>query len=125
MTSDSVFELVGGSAAFVALTVDFYAAVAQDPVLRPHYPENLEPGRRHLAMFLAQYFGGGPIFSDERGHPRLRMRHAPFAITHDVALRWAQLMAAAVGMQDWPEPAARAVLEYVAHAAPHMVNTPQ
>lgn len=120
----SVFTLVGGEAAFHALVDDFYAAVADDPVLRPHYPEDLEPGKRHLAQFLAQYFGGGPIYSERHGHPRLRLRHAPFAITEVEALRWAQLMAGAIGRQPWPEAAAREVLEYVARATPHMINTP-
>jgi hemoglobin len=119
----TVFEQVGGEPAFHQLVEDFYGAVEQDPVLRPHYPEDLEPGKRHLAQFLAQYFGGGPIYSQHRGHPRLRMRHAPFAITEVEALRWAQLMAGAVGRQGWPEPVAREVLEYVARAAPHMINT--
>ena len=123
MTETTVFEQVGGEAAFHALVEDFYAQVEDDPLLRPHYPEDLEPGKRHLAQFLAQYFGGGPIYSQRHGHPRLRMRHAPFVITPDVALRWAQLMATAVGRQGWPEPVAREVLEYVARAAPHMINT--
>ena len=119
----SVFERVGGESAFHALVEDFYAAVEQDPVLRTHYPEDLEPGKWHLGQFLAQYFGGGPIYSQRHGHPRLRMRHAPFAITEVEALRWAQLMAAAVGRQGWPDDVAREVLEYVARAAPHMINT--
>lgn len=122
--ADTVFAQVGGEDAFHALVDDFYAAVEQDPVLRPHYPDDLEPGKRHLAQFLAQYFGGGPIYLQRHGHPRLRMRHAPFAITEREALRWAQLMAGAIGRQGWPEPVAREVLEYVARAAPHMINTP-
>ncbi|CAN5917740.1 globin [soil metagenome] len=120
---DTVFAQLGGEDAFHALVDDFYAAVEQDPVLRPHYPEDLAPGKRHLAQFLAQYFGGGPIYSQRHGHPRLRMRHAPFAITEHEALRWAQLMAGAIGRQEWPEPVAREVLEYVARATPHMINT--
>jgi hemoglobin len=123
MTQTTVFEQVGGEAAFHALVEDFYAAVEHDPLLRPHYPADLGPAKRHLAQFLAQYFGGGPIYSQVRGHPRLRIRHAPFAITPQVALRWAQLMAAAVGKQEWPPAASREVLEYVARAAPHMINT--
>ncbi|HSJ45611.1 MAG TPA: globin [Euzebyales bacterium] len=119
----TVFERVGGEAAFHALVEDFYAAVEQDPVLRPHYPDDLEPGTRHLGQFLAQYFGGGPIYSRRHGHPRLRMRHAPFVITEVEALRWAQLMAGAIGRQGWPDDAAREVLAYVARAAPHMINT--
>ena len=123
MSDTTVYELVGGEPAFHALVEDFYAAVERDPVLRPQYPADLEPGKRHLAQFLAQYFGGGPIYSQRHGHPRLRMRHAPFAVTPDAALRWARLMASAVGRQDWPEAAAREVLEYVARATPMMINT--
>lgn len=122
MGAVSVYEQVGGEPAFHALVDDFYASVEQDPVLRPHYPEDLEPGKRHLAQFLAQYFGGGPIYSQRHGHPRLRMRHAPFTITEVEALRWAQLMAGAIGKQGWPDPVARDVLEYVARATPHMIN---
>lgn len=120
---DTVFAQVGGEDAFHTLVDDFYAAVEQDPVLRPHYPQDLELGKRHLAQFLAQYFGGGPIYSQRHGHPRLRMRHATFAITEREALRWAQLMAGAIGRQGWPAPVAREVLEYVARATPHMINT--
>lgn len=122
MSAPTVFERLGGKPAFVALVEDFYRAVENDPVLRPHYPDDLTAGKRHLAQFLAQYFGGAAIYSQHRGHPRLRMRHAPFTITPQVALRWAQLMSAAVQAQGWPEDAATEVLEYVARAAPHMVN---
>lgn len=121
--TQTVFAQVGGEDAFHALVDDFYAAVEQDPVLRPHYPQDLEPGKRHLGQFLAQYFGGGQIYSRRHGHPRLRMRHAGFAITEREALRWAQLMAGAIGRQGWPESAAREVLEYVARSTPHMINT--
>jgi truncated hemoglobin YjbI len=63
------------------------------------YPEDLEPGKRHLALFFAQYWGGGDVYGRERGHPRLRMRHAPFPITPEAALRWAELMAASIDEQ--------------------------
>lgn len=122
MSKATIFERVGGEPAFHALVGDFYRMVESDPLLRPHYPDDLTQGKRHLAQFLAQYFGGGPIYSQQRGHPRLRMRHAPFIITPDVALRWAQLMTAAVTAQGWPDDVAEQVLEYVVRAAPHMVN---
>lgn len=119
----TVFERVGGLAAFERLVASFYGRVAVDPLLRPIYPDDLAPAERHLGMFLAQYFGGGQIYSDARGHPRLRMRHAPFAVTPDAALRWATLMSAAVREQGWPEDAEREVLTYVARATPTLVNT--
>jgi hemoglobin len=77
---DALYERVGGVQFFVDLVDSFYAAVAADPVLRPLYPEDLAESARHLALFLAQYWGGPGTYSEERGHPRLRMRHAPFVI---------------------------------------------
>ena len=75
----SVYDQVG--AEFFTVLVDrFYDAVEHDEVLRPLYPESLEPSRAHLRGFLIQYWGGPGTYSEERGHPRLRLRHAPFAI---------------------------------------------
>jgi D-3-phosphoglycerate dehydrogenase / 2-oxoglutarate reductase len=92
-TEHEVFERVGGMDAFEALVDAFYGRVEDDPLLRPMYPEDLEPGKRATSLFLAQYWGGGDLYSRDRGHPRLRMRHAPFPITPEAALRWAELMA--------------------------------
>ena len=77
----SVFEAVGGEGFFVDLVDAFYRGVAGDPLLRPLYPDDLTDARRHLTLFLQQYWGGPGTYSHERGHPRLRMRHAPFVIT--------------------------------------------
>ncbi len=77
----TVFETVGGEPAFRKLVATFYAGVREDPVLRPLYPEDeLEAAEQRLAGFLIQYWGGPTTYSEERGHPRLRMRHAPFPI---------------------------------------------
>ncbi len=77
----TVFETVGGEPAFRKLVATFYAGVREDPVLRPLYPEDeLEAAEQRLAGFLIQYWGGPTTYSQERGHPRLRMRHAPFPI---------------------------------------------
>lgn len=119
----NVAEVVGGVDAFVELVDDFYGRVDDDATLRAHYPEELEPGKTHLALFLAQYFGAGNVYSAQHGHPRLRMRHAPFRVTRDAAVRWATHMAAAVEARDWPDEARAAVLEYVAAATPMMINT--
>jgi hemoglobin len=75
-----MFERVGGQAFFDGLIDRFYAGVEDDPVLRPLYPEDLEPGKRHLALFFGQYWGGPTTYSTERGHPRLRARHLPFTV---------------------------------------------
>lgn len=122
MADLNVFEEVGGLDAFVRLVDDFYERVEADEILRPIYPDDLGPGKRHLAMFLAQYFGGGPIFSSERGHPRLRMRHAPFEISVQAADRWAGHMAAAIRAQGFDTAVEATMLDYVAWATPTMVN---
>jgi hemoglobin len=77
---DALFERVGGQAFFVDLVDRFYLGVAGDPLLRPLYPDDLTESAGHLALFLMQYWGGPPIYNEQRGHPRLRMRHAPFVI---------------------------------------------
>jgi hemoglobin len=79
--TDSYFEAVGGEETFRRLVAHFYEAVATDPILRPLYPEeDLGPAEERLRMFLIQYWGGPGTYSELRGHPRLRMRHAPFAV---------------------------------------------
>lgn len=114
---------VGGVDAFVQLVEDFYARVEQDELLRPLYPDELEPGKTHLAQFLAQYFGAGNVYSSHRGHPRLRMRHVDFRITPEAAARWAALMTDAIEAQGFDADVEQALLAYVAHATPQMVNT--
>ena len=77
----SFYQAVGGSDTFRRLVARFYSGVADDPVLRPMYPEeDLGPATQRLTGFLEQYWGGPTTYSQERGHPRLRMRHAPFQI---------------------------------------------
>lgn len=117
-----VHDLVGGLPAFQRLVDDFYSRVEHDELMRPLYPEDLGPGKRHLALFLAQYWGGGNVYGDERGHPRLRMRHAPFPITPEHARHWADHMMAAVRDQGWPADAEALLFDYVIRATPTLVN---
>ena len=77
---DALFDRVGGQTFFVDLVDHFYLGVAGDPLLRPLYPDDLNESAEHLALFLMQYWGGPPTYNETRGHPRLRMRHAPFVI---------------------------------------------
>jgi hemoglobin len=119
---EDVFDRVGGLEAFEALVDGFYAKVARDELLRPMYPEDLEPGKRHLTLFFAQYWGGGDLYGRERGHPRLRMRHAPFPITPEAALRWAELMAASIRELAFPSDVEALLLAYVARATPTLIN---
>ncbi len=120
--SASVTDQAGGPDAFVRLVDAFYLRVERDPVLRPMYPEDLAPGKEHLALFLAQYFGATDLYTARRGHPRLRMRHAPFPIDPDAASRWAIHMLDALAEQQFPPEAHAAVEEYVQRATPTLVN---
>jgi hemoglobin len=108
---------------FDRLVARFYAGVANDPVLRPLYPEvDLAPAQRRLTLFLAQYWGGPTTYNDERGHPRLRMRHFPFAIGGAERDRWLAHMRAAID-ETAPEADVRAELErYFDMAAEAMRN---
>jgi hemoglobin len=92
----SMYERVGGELWFVALVDRFYATVEQDPVLRPLYPADLTGAKAHLTGFLVQYWGGPTTYSEERGHPRLRMRHVRFAIGQAERDAWYAAMAGAV-----------------------------
>ncbi|MCB1254524.1 MAG: globin [Austwickia sp.] len=117
------YESMGGAATFAALTREFYRGVAQDPLLRPMYPEaDLEPARERLELFLAQYWGGPTTYSDRRGHPRLRMRHMGFAVTPAARDAWLRHMLAAVDTLDL-EPTDEAMLrDYLTRAAYSLVN---
>jgi hemoglobin len=110
---------------FDDLVSRFYAAVADDPVLRPLYPESdLAPAQRRLTLFLAQYWGGPRTYDEERGHPRLRMRHAPFTIGPDARDRWLSHMRSALASID-PAPSPDVVAEldrYLEMAAEAMRN---
>ena len=119
----SLYEAAGGMPFFEALVGRFYDGVEGDPVLRAVYPEPDLAGARHrLTLFLAQYWGGPTTYNDERGHPRLRMRHAPFAIGPDERDHWLVAMRAAIASMDPPEPVAQALHEYFDMAAESMRN---
>jgi hemoglobin len=117
----TLYDLVGDDW-FVQLVERFYAGVEADPVLRPLYPDDLTPSRDHLAGFLVQYWGGPTTYSDERGHPRLRMRHIPFAIGAAERDAWLAHMTAAVRAGGLEPDVERQVLEYFEMAATHLVN---
>ena len=120
----TVYEVVGGQLFFDQLVDRFYDRVQHDPELLAVYPQpsDLSPARRHLSLFLGEYWGGPPVYSTERGHPRLRMRHVRFAIGAVEIERWLMHMIAAVDETDPPEPARRSLLEYFERAAPMLQN---
>jgi hemoglobin len=90
------FDQVGGHAFFERLVSNFYDEVEKDDLLRPMYPEDLSESKRHFEMFLEQYWGGPRSYSEERGHPRLRMRHAPFRINRVARDAWLAAMSMAL-----------------------------
>jgi len=121
--TSSLYERAGGTPFFEALVGRFYARVASDPLLRPIYPEpDLAPAQRRLTLFLIQYWGGPTTYEDERGHPRLRMRHAPFAIGPAARDRWLSLMRAAVAETAPPPDVADELDRYFATAAEAIRN---
>ncbi len=109
---------------FEKLVDHFYDGVASDPHLLSVYPkpDDLVPARRHLTLFLAQYWGGPPTYSAERGHPRLRMRHFPFAIGTIERDRWLEHMTVAIDEMDPPPEARDQFLDYFAKAAEMVRN---
>ena len=119
------YDEIGGEETITAIVAAFYRGVAGDEVLRPLYPEeDLGPAEVRLRMFLEQYWGGPRTYSDQRGHPRLRMRHAPFRvgpIERDAWLRCMRIAVDEAGLDD----AHRAQLwQYLQYAAASMVNSP-
>jgi hemoglobin len=119
------YDEVGGAPVFSALVAHFYAGVRTDPVLVPLYPQDDWDGAEtRLRTFLEQYWGGPTTYSQERGHPRLRMRHAPFAIGTAERDAWLRHMRAAVDSLDLPDGAAVVLWDYLEMAAHSMVNQP-
>ena len=118
------YDEIGGEETFRRIVARFYEGVADDPVLRPLYPEeDLGPAEERFRLFLIQYWGGPTTYSDTRGHPRLRMRHAPFAVSPVAAQRWlVHFRAALDDVALTPEQDAQ-FWDYVTHAAQFMVNT--
>ena len=118
------YEQVGGHETFQLLVSTFYRGVADDPVLRPMYPEqDLGPASERLLLFLEQYWGGPTTYSAERGHPRLRMRHAPFKVNPHARDRWLAHMRAALDMLELPPLQDATLWSYLERAAHAMVNT--
>lgn len=118
------FEQIGGTATFTKLVDKFYEGVAQDPLLRPMYPEeDLGPAKERLRMFLEQYWGGPHTYSEQRGHPRLRMRHNVFPITPAAKDAWLNHMRAAVDSLELSPLDDATLWDYLERAAVSLVNT--
>jgi hemoglobin len=121
----SFYDEVGGHATFHKLVSRFYQLVREDEILLPLYPEDeLDAAEERLRMFLEQYWGGPRTYSDRRGHPRLRMRHAPFKVdraAHDAWLRHMRVAVEELGLSEEHE---TTLWNYLTYAAASMVNTP-
>ena len=124
MVDRTLYEQFGGSEFFSALVADFYAGVAADDVLRPMYPEDdLGPAEDRLRMFLEQYWGGPKTYGEQRGHPRLRMRHQPFAVTPTARDRWLEHMRVALDARRLPPDLDHEMWNYLYMTAAAMMNT--
>jgi hemoglobin len=125
LQTQTFYEQVGGEETFRRLVHRFYEGVAEDPVLRPLYPEeDLGPAEERLTLFLIQYWGGPRTYSDERGHPRLRMRHVPFKVDRAAHDAWLKHMRDAVDSLELAPEHDRQLWDYLVYAAGSMVNTP-
>ncbi len=120
--ASTMYERVGGEPFFEALVDRFYEGVASDPVLRPLYPGDLAVPNEHLRLFLVQYWGGPRSYDERRGHPRLRMRHAPFAIGLAERDAWLRLMLAALAERGIDPGDEAEMAEYFRGAATQLIN---
>ncbi|MCV7108932.1 globin [Mycolicibacterium chitae] len=126
--TQSFYDAVGGHRTFDAIVSRFYQLVREDEILRPLYPEDdFEGAENRLRMFLEQYWGGPRTYSDQRGHPRLRMRHVPYRIGFIERDAWLRCMRTAIAEIDsvtLDDAHRRELLDYLEMAAEAMVNAP-
>ena len=118
----TIYTQMGGLPAFQRLVHTFYERVYADPELRPLFPTDQHGAEERLSLFLVQYFGGPTTYSDQRGHPRLRMRHMPFTIGKRERDLWLQHMLSAIDDCDPPPSVREAFLDYFPNAASFMMN---
>jgi hemoglobin len=124
MLNRSLYELAGGEETFRRLVQRFYSRVADDPILRRVYPEeDIGPATERLTLFLIQYWGGPSTYSEQRGHPRLRLRHQPFVIGEIERDAWLGHMTWAVDSLDLAPAVRKALLDYFETASTAMINT--
>jgi hemoglobin len=118
----TIYEQLGGDELFKKLVDAFYARVEKDPLLRPLFPEDLEPGKKWQFLFITQYFGGPSRYIIERGHPRLRMRHMIFLINEKIRDAWVNHMLAALDEVGIPEPYKSEMRQYFEQTGTSMIN---
>lgn len=118
----NIYEYVGGEPTFRELVRRFYAKVEADATLRAIFPDDLEPGKEWQALFLMQFFGGPYRYAEQRGHPRLRMRHSPYPIDRRARDLWLQYMLEAIDEVGIAEPARSAMRDYFERGSEFMIN---
>lgn len=118
----TVYEMVGGDTPFRDLVERFYSYVEADPFLRPMFPPDLEAGKEHQFLFLTQFFGGPARYAALRGHPRMRMRHGPFAIDAKSRDHWLGHMLRALDETGISEPAYSIIREYFVQGSQFLIN---
>lgn len=123
MEEHTIYTYVG-DAPFRRLVEAFYVGIESEPLLRPMYPEDLEASKEHMFLFLTQYFGAPPRYNALRGHPRLRMRHVPFAIGQPERDAWVRHMLAALDAAGFPDEAKEPMRGYFERAATFLINRP-
>ncbi len=123
--TETFYAAVGGEQTFRQLVATFYAGVREDPVLRPLYPEDeLDGAQERLTLFLIQYWGGPTTYGDQRGHPRLRMRHAPFEIGPAERDAWLARMRTALDSLELSDEQVGTLWSYLHSAAFALQNAP-
>jgi hemoglobin len=124
-TPETFYAAVGGEDTFRRIVTRFYDEVAKDDILLPLYPEqpDLSGARERLTLFMMQYWGGPHTYSEQRGHPRLRMRHTPFKIGPIERDAWLRCMRIAVDEENLAEPYRTTLWEYLEMAAQSMMNS--
>ncbi|MBI5929106.1 MAG: globin [Chloroflexi bacterium] len=123
ITPDQIYDVIG-RAGFEKLVEGFYRRVASDDLLRPMYPEaDLKPAQHRLQLFLEQYFGGPTTYAEQRGHPRLRMRHAYFKIDQSARDRWVEHMTAALDEAEFAPEVTAVMRDYFENGASFLMNT--
>lgn len=122
----SFYEAVGGEEIFRRIVHEFYLQIPDDDILGPMYPaDDLAGAEDRLRWFLVQYWGGPQTFNEQRGHPRLRMRHMHFPIDRDARDRWLVLMGRAMDTvtdEELPEPARQAMWDHMIRVADMLIN---
>lgn len=117
----TVYDMLG-EAPLRRMVDAFYERIESDELLRPMFPEDLEESRQRQFLFLVQYFGGPRHYMEQRGHPRLRMRHFPFAIDKKARDHWLEHMLAAIDDAEIEEPARSMMRDYFEQSSAFLIN---